>query len=185
MRALLTVGLIGILLALAAAQGDPRDLPRVQSANIVYLGSFALPEGDFGGSRFGYGGKGLCFYREPSGTPSLFLQGHDWYPGFVAQVSVPDLGGTATVLQEFRDVTDGALATLATSDSFVYGMMVYDGRLIVGASCYYDGDASQVNSHGVSGLNLAAPDDFQGFYPVAAEANPRSLGGYMTVIPAE
>ena len=185
MRALLTVGLIGILLALAAAQGDPRDLPRVQSANIVYLGSFALPEGDFGGSRFGYGGKGLCFYREPSGTPSLFLQGHDWYPGFVAQVSVPDLGGTATVLQEFRDVTDGALATLATSDSFVYGMMVYDGRLIVGASCYYDGDASQVNSHGVSTLNLAAPDDFQGFYPMAAEANPRSLGGYMTVIPAE
>src|SRR5690606_40904884 len=126
MRTSLIIGLVGAALALAAAQGEPQDLPRVQPADIVYLGSFALPEDDFGGSRFGYGGKGLCFYREPSGTCTLFLQGHDWYPGFVAQVTVPALGGTATVLQEFRDVTDGALATLATSGSNVYGMMVYD-----------------------------------------------------------
>ncbi len=178
-------GLLCILAAVAAAAQAPQDQPRVQRADIVYLGSFHLPEGDFGGSRFGYGGKGLCYYKAPGGTPTLFLEGHDWYPGQVAQVAVPSLGGTATVLQAFHDVTDGALASLASSGSFVYGMMVYNGRLIVGASCYYDGEASQVNSHGVSGLDLSAPGDFQGFFPIAATATPRSLGGYMTPIPPE
>ena len=168
------------------AQTAPADLPLIQPADIAYLGSFALPAGDFGPSRFGYGGKGLCHYHDASsGRDTLFLQGHDWYPGYVAQVEVPALGGTANVLQEFADVTEGRIGALATSTSHVYGMLVYGGRLIVGASCYYDGDGSQVNSHGASGLDLSRTGDFQGFYPVAAVANPRSLGGYMTTVPPD
>lgn len=180
---------LSVFQALAAAAFgavQPQSLPLVQRADFSYTGSFALPEGDFGMSRFGYGGKGLCYYRDPvSGKRTLFMQGHDWSPGCVAQVEVPALGGTAPVLQAFYDVTDGRLESLATSVSFVYGMMVYNGRLVVGASCYYDGDGSQVASHGVSGLDLSASGDFRGFFPVSAVATPRSLGGYMAAVPDE
>lgn len=184
-------GKLTALLLLAAAltpagAAAPPDLPLVQKAHFTYLGSFTLPDGDFGASRFGWGGKGLCFYHDPgSGKDTLFLQGHDWYPGCVAQVEVPALGGTAPVLQNFTEITEGALGSLATSSSNIYGLLVYKGRLIVGASCYYDGDSSQVNSHGVCGLNLSASGDFHGFYDFTVATPPRALGGYMTVVPAE
>jgi hypothetical protein len=179
------------------AAGTPQELPLVQKSNFTYLGAFALPQGDFGASRFGYGGHGLTHYLDPvSGKHTLFMEGHAWFPGNVAQVEIPadakmvksntwsDLQ-QAPVLQPFADITDGKIDSLAGSTSFVYGMLVYNGRLIVGASCFYDGDGSQRNSHGVSGMILSQGTDFKGFYPVTALANPRSLGGYMTTIPAQ
>lgn len=186
MNRCLICSIFALAMLIPPGAASPRDLPLVQQAHFAYVGSFALPDGDFGASRFGYGGKGLCHYKDPvSGKDTLFMQGHDWYPGCVAQVEVPAVGGTASVLQNFTEITEGALGSLASSDSNIYGMLVYNGRLIVGASCYYDGDASQVNSHGVSGLTLSAGGDFHGFYPLSATANPRSLGGYMTTIPPE
>jgi len=195
----LTVAALGALAWIAAsghgwAAADPTQLPLVRSGDMTYLGAFALPQGTFGGSRFGYGGHGLAPYTDPvTGQPTLFLEGHAWEPGQVAQVEIPsrlvqssDWSSlpVARVLQPFADVTDGRFGTLGGS-GFVYGMLSYNGRLIVGAAIYYDGGCVQVNSHGVSGLDLSAANDFQGLLPMIAGANPRSLGGYMTAIPIE
>jgi hypothetical protein len=193
----LAAALLGTVLAApmpVCGAVDPTQLPLLQKTNFTYLGAFALPQGTFGGSRFGYGGHGVTPYRDPvTSRSTLFLEGHAWVPGQVAQVEIPSTfvksSGwnslpVAKVLQPFADVTDGRFGSLGGS-GFVYGMLPYDGRLIVGAAIYYDGSCVQQNSHGVSGLNLATPDDFQGFFPMAAAANPRSLGGYMTAIPIE
>jgi hypothetical protein len=171
----------------------PAEEGLLYKSNMTYLGAFRLPQGDFGGSSFAYGGHGVAAYHDPfSGKSTLFMEGHAWYPGFVAQVEIPrsfvdssnweDLP-KAPVLQNFFDITDGKSDSLADDTFFVYGILPYNGRLIVGASEYYDGDYSQVNSHGVSGFNLSTTNDFRGFYPVAAAANARSVGGYMTTIP--
>jgi hypothetical protein len=164
-------------------------------ADMTYLGAFRLPQGTFGGSRFGYGGHGLAPYHDPAtGKNTLFMEGHAWYPGYVAQVEIPsgfvksdnwDDLPQAALLQGFYDITDGKSDTLANYMFFVYGMLPYNGRLIVGASEYYDADYSQVTSHGVSSFNLSLNNDFQGFYSMDAAANPRSLGGYMTAVPSQ
>jgi hypothetical protein len=121
------------------------------------------------------------------------MEGHAWSPGAVAQVEIPSALvkskdwarlPLARLLQPFSDVTDGKLGSLGGS-AFVYGMLPYNGRLIIGAAIYYDGACVQENTHGASSLDLSLPMDFQGFYPMSAMANPRSLGGYMTTIPIE
>jgi hypothetical protein len=171
--------------------------PLIRKSDFTYLGAFALPQGDYGASRFGYGGAGLSYYYDSiAGRHTLFMQGHAWYPGFVAQVEVPgdahlemshtwDDFAQATVLQQFSDVTDGSLSSGIGDGASVYGMLGYGGRLIVGASMYYDAGGDQVNSHGVCGLDLSATNDFLGFFPMHGAANPRSKGGYMTTIPSE
>jgi hypothetical protein len=183
------------LLLLLQPGSNPAEQGLLYRSDMTYLGAFRLPQGDFGGSRFGYGGHGVAPYHDPlAGKNTLFMEGHAWYPGYVAQVEIPssliissnwDDLPQAGVLQDFYDITDGKSATLADYTYFIYGLLPYNGRLIVGASEYYDANYSQVNSHGVSGFSLSATNDFQGFYAVNAAANPRSLGGYMTTIPAE
>jgi hypothetical protein len=163
---------------------------------MTYLGAFRMPDTDpLGTSSFLYGGRGLTPYHDPAtGKYTLLLQGHAQKDGQVAQVEVPasfvkssDWASLqmAVVRQKFADVTDGKLAT--AGDTYngmpVYGMLVYNSRLIVGVAQAYG--SNQVASHGVSTLNLSATNDFKGFYPFNASAPPRALGGHMTPIPAE
>jgi hypothetical protein len=196
MRVAIDSGVAFITLLLLLQPGsNPTEQGLLYRNDMTYLGAFRLPQGDFGGSRFGYGGHGVTPYHDPLvGKITLFMEGHAWYPGYVAQVEIPssfiissnwDDLPQAAVLQDFYDITDGKSVTLADYTYFIYGLLPYNGRLIVGASEYYDANYSQVNSHGVSGFSLSATNDFQGFFLVNAAANPRSLGGYMTTIPGE
>lgn len=173
---------------------DPIGEGLVQPSDFQYLGRFALPTDQHGDSWFNYGGQALTYYKDPvSGKETLFMEGHAWYPGNVAQVEIPTTLGTgawntlpmAGVLQPFADITDGKFSTVGNYTTFVYGMLGYHGRLIVAASEYYDADGSQVNSHAVSSFDLSSGGDLAGFYPFAAQASPRSLGGWMTPIPPE
>lgn len=159
--------------------------------DIEYIGSFALPQGDFGESRFGYSGRALAAYNDAD-LHTLFLEGHAHHPGNVAQVRIPDKLGTgddlpiAEVLQDFHDITDGKLSSLGTNGyEAVFGLLPYDGRLIVGAASWYDAACQQSASHGISDLDLSIDDDFEGFNAIDAVADARSLGGYMTDVPAE
>jgi hypothetical protein len=172
------------------------DLPLIQKSDITYRGAFSLPNNDLGGSRFGYGGDAICFYNDPgSGKKTLFISGHSWYPGYIAQIEIPPDStlvkndnfndyNEATVLQNFYDVTDGHIDDVGEGTN-IYGLLGYHGRLIVGASMYYDAAGEQTLSHGVSGFTLSTIDDFKGFYAMSGVANPRSKGGYMTTIPPE
>lgn len=187
------------LLASSPAFAAPQDEPRVQASDLVYLGAFRLPNDDaIGSSNFNYGGHGLTPYKDPaSGKLTLYMEGHAQKSGQVAQVEVPDRFvkssnwdslPMARVLQTFHDVTDGKLSSIDPSDpnpKFVYGMLAYNGRLIVGAGNSYS--FSQSKSHGVSSLDLASSGDFKGFYSFdgGTVAPPRALGGPMTVIPPE
>jgi hypothetical protein len=91
--------------------------------DLVYQGSFRLPEKVEGGSGFGYGGHNIAF--NPSGDPggatdgypgSLYISGHV-HDQLVAEVSIPkpvisptkDVTelSVASALQPFTDVTGG------------------------------------------------------------------------------
>ena len=191
------ISIICVLLCFASpALAESSDLPRIQPGNFEYLGAFALPQGTFGDSRFGYSGRGITPYTvSSSGIKTLFIEGHDWNSGTVGQVKIPaqlsknsnwSALPVATVLQNFHDIADDRWASLGTTSyNAVFGMLPYNGRLIIGAASWYDGSCSQYASHGVSSFDLSRSDDFQGFYTLSADADARSLGGYMTTIPSE
>jgi hypothetical protein len=111
----------------------------------------------------------------------------------LAEISIPnatvDFSETAQVLQPLTDVTEGTLSQIDPTDDtgiFLGGNLVYNGRLITSAYTFYDADASQTVSHGVSSnLNLADTNNFDGWYGFEAAANPRSFAGYMGLIPPE
>jgi hypothetical protein len=164
----------------------PTALPLIGPEDITHLGAFALPQGDFGESRFGFGGTSIATHHQ-DGATTLFLGGHAQQPGRIAQVRVPaqlGAGGSlpvATVLQPFSDITDGDLP----EGSQVYGLLQDDTDLIVAASEYYDADGSQQVSHGRSSMNLSTAGDFSGFGGFDSVAPSRSVGGYMTPVPVE
>lgn len=130
----------------------------------------------------------------------MFMQGHAQFDGQVAQIRVPQSLSRSTdynalpiadVLQPFADVTDGELNRQPNSlgtyvnGAPIFGLLSYNGRLIVAASQYYN--QIQLASHGVSSLDLSQRTDFRGFFPFASgvAAPPRALGGAMDIVPPE
>jgi len=169
---------------------DPTTQPLVQQSDIQYLGAFLLPKGTLGPSRFGYGGNALGYYKDANGLETLFMEGHVWWPGNVAQVQIPqiiksgNLGSLqrATLLQSFYDITDGKLR--GTDGDRLGSTFVYHGRLIVGSYVYYDASGSQRRFIGDSGFDLTVEGNFSGFFAPSG-IDPGKLGRYITTIPAE
>ncbi len=167
------------------------NLPRVLQEHLVYVGAFRLPAGTSDQATFNYGGTSLAF--NPA-RPSLFITGHDWHQR-TAEVSIPELRNTAsveglataTLLQGFRDPTEGRLAYVNPGDpnsQKVGGHLVHDGKLIVSVYSYYDGAVTQVASHFVRPLDLGATGQVQG--PVRiGRLYPGFVSGYMTPVPQE
>ena len=172
---------------------DPTAARRVQAADLIYAGAFRIPQGDRVGCDYGTGAHcftyGGLFGLGPNGG-SLYLRGHAWAGG-VGEVSIPatlTLAETATVLQDIHDPSDGVEVDPGeVNGQGPFAGLVYNDRLIVSGSTYYDADGSQTDTHGVSGLDLSRASDFDGWYRFdpALVANPRSIGGYMTAIPSE
>ena len=168
----------------------------IQPADVVYAGAFRMPTGTLGGSTFSYGGRALSFYKDPStGKRTLFMQGHGYYPGQVAQVEIPATLGTgswsglptAKVMQNFADVTEGNVnkvdPTNTSNATYVTGLLAYNGRMIVGATNTYS--FSQTTSHGVAGsLTVSQSGDWKGWYSFTADAPARAMG-WMAPIPSE
>jgi hypothetical protein len=192
--------LAAFAIASIASSTDARSQttePLIQRSNITYLGAFAMGYGT-GTSTLDYGGSGLTVYNDPAvGKTTLYLEGNAQRDGQVAQILPPstllkslnyaDLP-TGTFLQNFHDVFDGKQATCCSggipgNGAPVFGMLPYNGRLIVAIAEGYGTD--QIDTHGASGFNLSVTNDFQGFYPINAVANQRAIGGYMTLIPTE
>jgi hypothetical protein len=179
-----------------AAEVDPLTLPLIQKTDIVYVGSFALPNGAQGSSDFSYGGRGLTSYHDETGRATLFMQGKVNNPGYVAQVEVPSSFSkgsdytalpVAKLLQPFAQVADGSLQsklgiTVNGEGTSVYGLFAHKDRLLVAANEYYG--CNQTLTHGVSGLNLGSTTDFAGFYRVTGIAGPRAIAGPMADVPA-
>jgi hypothetical protein len=193
---LLSIAALGIA-TLAPAVHAQSALPLMQSSDFTYLGGFALPSwanGAYGTSNFEYGGHGLMYFQDPAtGKGTLYMEGHAQHPGAVAQVEVPssfvksedwNALPIAKLLQPFADLPSAPDPASCTGNpSFIYGMLAYNGRLLLGAACSYGG--SQTTSHAVRALDLSMGGT-QGYYGFAgAVAPPRALGGPMINIPKE
>jgi len=181
--------------------GGPTTLPLLTASDYAYLGAFKLPSGYFGGGGFAYGGRALTFYQDPTYGATLYIgAGIDGEQ--IAQIDVPadvdikaDASGatlaTCTVLQNFEDIADGTLVyptfDADTNDKFVYGLIPYNGRLIVGAATYYASGAPTNGAIGAfSSMNLSS-GSFGGWKYLSGAgviSNRRSQGGMACLVPS-
>lgn len=173
------IALLGVV-ALAAASFNVRAqsaAPLVQPANLEYLGSFKLPS--VSGNGFDYGGTALGY--NPA-NDSLYVVGHV-YDQDTAEVRIPTLGGTASVLQSLTDSLAGKLGAVGGGDTRIGGNLVYRNRLYVTAFIFYDATGGQILSHYSRPLTLSS-----GIVTGPLRAGPMGAGfysGYMGLIPAE
>ena len=159
------------------------------AANLVFEGSFRVPEGDFGAPEwtgFTYGGTALAF--NPTNS-SLFVVGHDHHH-LAAEISVPKIVdsnklsdlATAKVLQPFADPTDGLLGTVDDDTIKVGDLLVSDGQLYGTVYTYYDADASQLLSSFVRSTTLSQASTKEMVQVGTLGAG--LVSGYMAHIPA-
>src|SRR4051812_22911570 len=95
-RCILTVvGTVAIMATGVQVGGQSNAL--VRSTDLTYLGSFMAPT--VAGSGFTYGGSALAY--NPA-NDSLFMVGND-VEQLTAEIKIPAIGGTATVLQGLVD----------------------------------------------------------------------------------
>ena len=165
--------------------------PRVTPQDLAYLGAFRLPAGTSETTTFNYGGTALAF--NPA-RGSLFVTGHDWHQR-TAEVSIPELRtaaavsqlATAQVLQPLRDPTEGKLRWVNPADpnsQKVGGHLVVGDRLVVSVYSYYDGASTQVASHFLRPLDLAATGRVEGPIRIG-RLYPGFVSGYMAPVPTE
>jgi hypothetical protein len=173
--------------SVAARSGRPDGWPLVTRDGLVYAGAFRLPGGSINGSSFGFGGTALAF--NPSSN-SLFLVGHDWHQ-LVAEVAIPDVRSassldrlaTASLLQPFRDVTEGKFGSLGAEATKIGGLLPYRDKLYVSAYVFYDAAHTQVSSHLVTSTDLSVTGDAGGPYRVGT-VGAGFVSGYFATIPA-
>ncbi|MEO8260799.1 MAG: DUF4082 domain-containing protein [Acidobacteriota bacterium] len=172
---------VAVLLIGAAVAASFRGQSAAAAGQLVqsltYVGKFSLPAG------FEYGGRGLAF--NPARN-SLFASGFTRSP-ITAEVSIPGVGGTATVLQPLTDPTEGRSGQVNPgdpNDKVTGGYLVSGNSLIVSVYAYYDGSGNATLSHFVRPLSLSTRGQVVG--PV--RVGPLGAGyyaGYMADVPAE
>ena len=150
----------------------------VTAKDLSYLGSFKVPV--LPGDGLSYGGSALAFN---SVNNSLYVVGHV-YDQLTAELAIPQLGATATVIQPLTDSVGGKLSSVAPGDQVrIGGNLVYKNRLYVSAFDYYDGNGTQTLSHFSRPLTLST-NTVTGPYRVG----PMGAGfydGYMSSIPSD
>lgn len=180
--------------SVAAAASNPTTEPLVEPANLVYLGSFQLPQVPCSSPTyacFHYGGTAITY---DSADNSLYIVGHP-YGQEITEVSIPtpvitsnvSALPTATLLQNFSHALDGEINLVNPTDPnshYIGGELVYAGKLIVSVYSYYDGAGTQTTSHFTRPLNLAVTGQLLGPFRVGTQY-PGFVSGYMTLVPAE
>lgn len=174
-----------------AATSSPQNEPMLTQNDLVYEGSFQLPYGSTNQTSFAYTGVGLAY---DAADNSLFITGHSWYQ-YTAEISIPTPSisqnisalPVAKVLQPLTDALDGELGQITPSDTngkAIGGYLVYNGKLIISAYDFYDGNGSQIASHFSRSLNLSSQNTLNGPYRVGTQY-PGFVSGYMAFIPPE
>jgi hypothetical protein len=173
----------GVLLSAAVlAQPGPQQQPLVRAEHLVYLGSFRLPTTDGTNraaeqSSLHYGGMALGI--GPNGQ-SLYYGCHTWH-SMLAQVTIPEIGGTAAIMSPSTPIRNLAAIDPDRSETKTLGgSLAWNGRTVVSAYTFYDGSGNATASHfaGRSLAELNGPSRLSG-------ASPGMVGGYMGEIPRE
>jgi hypothetical protein len=174
-------------IAVSQDGGGAPVLPLAQQADLRYRGAFRLPRSAGSQSDFQYGARSLAFNQANN---SLFVQGRN---GFVAEIGIPALTTSANyhdllqgaVIQPFAKVDDQGLSLQNNpADTFIRGLLVYGGQLIVSFVSYYDANYAQTTSHLVRPLTLSTTGQARGPFKVGSLL-PGHVAGYMTSIPTE
>jgi hypothetical protein len=168
---------VSAVLVIAGAKVEVASLPTTIVRSLTYLGKFSLPAG------FEYAGRGLAYNAARN---SLFASGFARSP-MTAEVSIPAIGGTASILQPLTDPTEGKSGSVSPgsgSDTMAGGYLVSGTRLIVSAFIYYDNTGTTRLSHFVRPLSLSTTGQVTGPLQIGP-LNAGFYGGYMADIPAE
>ncbi len=192
------------------AQTTPSSEPLVQATSMTYLGGFALSNAWPSGTNntFQYGGGSLAYYNDPKYGPSLYVNGHPNCGSCVGQVQIPSASPVnsanwsslpmATTIQQPADITQGTLNNIMNgnngNNNEVYGLLVGNGRILVGANNVYgvDGTISppgQIADIAVQGsTSVSAGGVFSQWTTVGGShfvGAIRSQAGWMAWIPSE
>lgn len=179
---------IGLALRLLAAPPPQKPLPLVQAADLKVEGEFLGPVGIQGrlpdGQTFSeleYINGSIAFN---STHQSLFVVGHDWGQ-HVAEISIPESGGTASIVQPFEDVLAGKLALIDPDRETkkIGGLFVVGSKLLVSGFTYYDGAANATSSHFSRSTSFSEHDVIGPLH--VGTLNPGFYGGYFAAIPEE
>lgn len=128
------------------AQTDPRTLPLADGAKIVKAGVFYLPGFDLANNQLTFGGTGVGVSED--GT-RLYVSCHSTpggtqIRGTFAILTIPPLGGTATVVQNCTGLSaaqlDGILGRPGGYFPTVGGIVERGGRLLVDGFLTYDAE---------------------------------------------
>src|SRR5918993_2199575 len=186
--AVIAVGAItsALVVTPVAQTPDPSTQPRIEFADISYVGGFRLPSTSSDGHSFAFGGRQLAFNPYSN---SLFIGSRS---GRVAEVSIPAAVNSsnpsalpvATYLQPFADPTEGQLKQITGEGVALDSLLVYGNRLYGTASVYYDADNAQRVSHYSRSLQLNAPS-FKGWSSVWNANKTGFVSGWMSAVPAE
>ncbi len=180
---------LGCASPLAGASSEPL----LQISDLIYLGSFRVPNGQLGPqpySEFSFDDDGLAYDASANG---LYIKGHT-YGQLVAEISIPtplpvtdpSLANLniCALLQPFADPTYGHLDEQNIANGVIMGgILPYHGTLLGSLYGYYDSAGQQTLSHFIASPTLS-DDAFQGLYAVGPMPV-RRLGGYMTTVPSE
>lgn len=177
----------------AHAQVAPSSEPLVQQANLIYKGSFRVPQlattGDAG--TYDYGGTSIAY--NPANN-SLFIVGYDPQQ-YLGEISIPAITNsttiaglaTATVIQPLQDPLEGRINSINPTDTNPHkigGVLPYGGNLYINAYSYYDGGSTQTTSQFIRPTTLSVSGQLKGPYAVGALYQ-GWVDGYMTAIPSE
>ncbi|HUN75606.1 MAG TPA: hypothetical protein VMU40_13915 [Steroidobacteraceae bacterium] len=167
--------------------------PLLQLSNLVYQGSFRLPQMNCGSNYacFSYGGTALTY---DAADNSLYVVG-DPYGQLSTEISIPAVVNTASLnalntaslLQPFADPTNGERNLVNTASSVgkkIGGQLIFGGKLIVSVYSYYDANGTQSTSHFVASPNLSNETQVAGPFRVGT-VYPGFVSGYMTTVPTE
>lgn len=180
------VALFCVVSAMKAQPPDPSTLPLLTQASLTYVGGFRTPDQDMNGENYTWGGKAVAYN---SANNSLFVGNTSGTK--IAEISIPPLSmgspkqmSMATYVQQaFVDPTEGHIRDISTSDTQIYGLLVYGNRLLGSANVYYDAPNRQRQSHFSRSLSLTTPS-FSGWSQVW-DADKQGFLGLLAVVPAE
>lgn len=173
---------VAIVAGLVATQAQtpppvsPTSLPLLDGLDMHYLGSIRLPDRDAKDVPMTYGGHAMGMAADGK---SLYYS--CVYGGGIARVSLPEPGGTATLLESCTGLkTLGQLDPDDPNPKRIGGVLAWHGRLILSGYATYDAGGMVSKSHWV-GTSAA---DAEGPFTVG-DGRAGLVGGYMTVIPEQ
>lgn len=147
------------------------SLPLVRASDMAYLGYFSVPEGP-SSNPFSYGGMALAMGADGN---SLYYGGHV-YNQAVGRISIPSVGGTASIIQNPTAVPG---STGGENETQVAGALAWNNRLLVTKrNKYTTTDFRPVTAGNLNVSGFSAMQSVGG-------ATGWFVSGYMGVIPPE